>query len=171
MAERNLHHLTGHDPISYNPRLRIPTLTSDLLAAFARQAGAQSGKVLYSFAQTLRGRSARQFEELLGPIESAADALRALQPLIPVAARAPRETSVHVRGASRFAANLHRFGLGTALELIAQRAVGAGDEAFEDNIVPVCRALAQLSRRQRVFVGTLNYDGLNRAGFIGGSGL
>jgi hypothetical protein len=152
--------------ISYNPRLRIPTLTSDLVAAIAARAGTESGRALYSFARTLRGRRARQFEELLGPIEAAALALGALQPLIPVAARAPSETRAHVRGASRFATNLHRFGLGTALELISQRAMGAGDEAFEGRIVPICRALAQLSRRRRIFVGTLNYDGLLHAGFL-----
>lgn len=148
--------------IAYNSDLEMDALTDGMLAGLAELAGDAAAEALSGFAQALSNAGTLNFENLLSPLD---DVSRALPSLSGAAPLIPGQSDAILEAANALAA-IHRVGLSTVLELISERAYGAGEEQLEPIVKRVCRAINSLPTEKGIAVGTLNYDGLIHAGFL-----
>ena len=147
--------------IVYNSELAIDSLTAGIIAAFNDLAGGSAaGDTLANFARQVTGASRADFEGLLGPLDTITQALPELSGAAAAFATVPWVADP-LNDASDALRRLHRLGLGTALQLIATRAHGKGQDALNDGVGSLVTSLRVLANPgDRLTIGTLNYDGL-----------
>jgi hypothetical protein len=151
--------------IAYNPALSIPRLTQSLLRILRDLGGSEAAESLAGFARTLNGNDPASFEDLLAPLEIAANSLPSLTGLLSLRQITHGTLSDGILHTTQFLRELHGLGLGKVLELVATEAQGEGGPAFNRVILDTCRAIVQLTEDEPITIGTLNYDGLLHAGF------
>lgn len=153
--------------VAYNGDLAVDRLTEGLVARFSDAGATDPGRTLAQFAAQVAardGRGSSTFEQLLGPLESSANALVSLVGLIPLA----EASGVDVRGSldavRTFLEQVHRMGIAMTLDHIAGRSVGA--DTYYSVTATLGQALVALGSAANLSVATLNYDGLLHAGLM-----
>lgn len=150
--------------VAYSAELSVAGLTTGMIEAFEELAGGPVEAALSHFASSLGGEPS-DFERLLAPLENAAAALPFLKDLSNFTVLDDEALAENVAGTTAFLETWHRVGLGTVLELIADRAHGEPG-ALEASVKLVCSAIADLETNRPIDLGTLNYDGLLSAGLL-----
>lgn len=149
----------------YSDELTIASLTKAIVKRFAALADRDTAlEDLAALAKAFHGESRHDFESLLGPLDTMAEALPYLSSLAKAFgggdefedAAAPLLNRVKM---------LHRVGLATTLDLIADRTHQARSGQFNHSVGRVAKAIRDL--RGHTTVGTLNYDGLLHGGLLG----
>jgi hypothetical protein len=151
--------------VAYNAQLAVPQLTSGIVARFNALAGTTVEDALRAAAQRVSGTSRDDFEALLGPLDATTEALAALRQLSPLASRTA-SVELAVKRVTRFVADIHRVGLAEVLGLIAERASGQGEAAFDAVPARIARELMALPAPSPITVANLSYDGLINAGLL-----
>lgn len=150
--------------VAYSAELTVAGLTTGMIEAFEELAGGPVEDALSNFAASLGGEPS-DFERLLAPLENAAAALPFLKDLSNITVLDDQAIADNIAGTTAFLEDWHRVGLGTVLELIADRAHGEPG-ALESSVKLVCSAIAALETHKPIGLGTLNYDGLLPAGLL-----
>lgn len=110
--------------IAYNPDLTVTALTRDLLVRFAAAGASAPDRALRLFASHVSSGVGSDFEALLGPLASVADALTFLSDVGPLARNGPHEVERALTTVSTFLGATYRAGVAITLEHIAQRTIG-----------------------------------------------
>lgn len=149
--------------IAYNHDLAVDTLTAELLATLSGLSGGDAEEALKRFSKDVSMAPGDHFEALLGPLSPTAAALGQLAQLSPLAGMAPAKVQVSISRVQKFLDEVHRVGLGTVLDLIADHGVGSGNF---DVTEAIAEALIALGPARDLSIATLNYDGLTLAGLM-----
>lgn len=150
--------------IAYNPALSVADLTDGVLDRFENLSGTSGARrALRQAAAQISGTSRSDFEGLLGPLDSASQALDALRVLEPLA---PPTQAGSLRAARTFLRTLHRTGLGEVLDLVARRAHAQGAVALDETVGALARGIDALAVGSPITVANLSYDGLVHAGIL-----
>lgn len=144
--------------VAYNADLGVEALTTRLLQQFQEAGSGEASETLARFARQISGRTENQFEDLLGPLSTTAEALRGLEGIATLVEHAA-EATVAINATSQFLAEVHRRGLAITLRHIAERSIGQSGR-WDEAVQTLGRALADLGPAQDLTVATLNYDGL-----------
>jgi hypothetical protein len=151
--------------VAYSDQLTVEHLTADLLHLFNEAGANNSERALAAFAETQSHIAGDQFEALLGPLSSTAEALGYLPGLSALAqAAGASEVVSALRTAADFLADIHRVGLAITLHHIASRSIGSGQ--YDDIVQRTAQELVGLGPADTLSVATLNYDGLLHAGML-----
>jgi hypothetical protein len=152
--------------VAYNPELSVRALTDDLLRLFRDAGVSDPGRVLSELSRSAEASADNQFERLLGPLSSSADAIRSLRELTPIAEQLGiADISVSAAHVADFLRDVHRFGLAIVLDHIASRSQGHV-ASFVSATRAVGQALVSLGAPSDLTVATLNYDGLTHAALL-----
>ena len=150
--------------IAYNEELTVPRLTEDLLSLFLHAGASEPQQALARFADVQSRIPGDQFEALLGPLSSTADALSYLPGLATLAQAAGADEVVSaLHTASTFLGDVHRVGLAITLGHIAQRSQGG---RYDEIVTRTAQELIELGPPGDLSVATLNYDGLLHSGMM-----
>lgn len=154
--------------IAYNEELSMEKLTLKLLDEFSELSGSAAARSLKMFASELSGSSKEpNFEDLLGPLDSASRAIPYLSGMGTLFRGSERPFRQCIGKVSQHAKEAHRLGLGVVLDRIAT--CGQGQSGLLEKTI--LRVLTKLVRAPRLdgcvlTIATLNYDGLLQAGLM-----
>src|SRR5688500_13381506 len=149
--------------LAYNADLRVDQLTVDLVRRFGELGATDPERALAAYAAHLAIVPGKQFELLLGPLESTSKALSYMPGLAALADQAPGSVAAALESVGGFLRTVHRIGTAVTLGHIAERTIGG---AWWEGVWPVAEALIQLGTAADLTVGTLNYDGLLHSGLM-----
>lgn len=150
--------------IAYDASLSIARLTQALRDEFLDLGAIDGEKALRDHARAIDGDDPEGFEDLLGPVEAATEALPALKKLTGFPDVAQVDDSLD--DTIEFLGQVHSMGLGFTLELIAGRTKGARQE-WHTVIKRLSEDLRGLAvDAGQITVATLNYDGLLHSGLL-----
>jgi hypothetical protein len=152
--------------IAYNPALSVESLTARLLEDMSRLAGSKAADALSRFAVDLRGTESPQLEDLLGPLDSMANALPDLTGLKELATSEDKSLVSCINTVGAFTRDVYRVGVAVVLRAIAELGIEASPGSFDDTVRLVCERLLEAEFDEPLTIGTLNYDGLLTAALL-----